>query len=206
MTITTHTHKVISEKIEVEVIKTIFHWYSTYKWEHYDISPNSHCLLRIYFFNNETEAVVIASELYSNDGNTDVYHGYPDLVKAAIGAIPVLGTILPQVIWTSHSGQFTAPLSWAESHQQDCFRRLAIQIDSTRDEVNVTETGILRKEEIVSLLKGANLEPAVEVLRQLQHDNKWGRGVVDEQQVKGCLELEEGIIEGKKRMKGLVGW
>lgn len=204
MTIATHTHKVICEKIEV--IKTIFHWHSPSKWENANLSPDCHCLLRIYLFNNETEAIVIASSLYSNKGSTNVSSGYRDLVKAAIASFPILGTISPQVIWLSHSGQFSVPLSWAESHQSDFFRRFAVQIDGDMEKVHVHETDVLTREQVVSLLKGTNLEPAVEVLRQLQHDNNWGRGVVDEWQVTACLELAEGIIEGKKREAGLVGW
>jgi hypothetical protein len=206
VTIATHVHKVISEKIEVEVIKTIFHWHSTYKWERANLSPDCHCLLRIYFFNNETEAVVIASELYSNDANTDVYSGYQDLVKAVTHNYPQIGTILRNTIWLSHSGQFSVPLSWAESHQRQCFIEFSVQLESNIESLKAEDVRYVELSEVVKLLKGVNLEPAVEVLMQLEHDNNWGRGVVDQQQVKGCLELEEGIIEGKKRTKGLVGW
>jgi hypothetical protein len=203
--IATQSSKVISEKIEVEVIKTIFHWHSTYKWEHYDISPNSHCLLRIYFLEEGREAVVIASHLYSNDENIDLYHGYPDLVKAAITAFPKLQQIASRITWLAHSGQFSVGYSWAESHQSNSYTHMDVKVETEGDLPKVKDLGDLKIQEVIKLLKGANLEPAVEVLRQLEHDN-WGRGPVDEEQVKGCWELEEGIIEGKKRMKGLIGW
>jgi hypothetical protein len=205
MTIAIPNRKVITEKIDVEVIKTIFHWHSTFKWEHYEISPNSHCLVRIYFLEEGQEAVVIASELYSNDNNIDLYHGYPDLVKDVIAAFLKLQGIGSHITWLAHSGQFSAPYSWAESHQSDSYTRLDVKQENETDLPKVEDLGTITGEEVIKLLKGANLEPAVEVLRQLQHDN-WGRGPVDEEQVKGCLELAAGIILGKKREKGLVGW
>jgi hypothetical protein len=205
MNIATPRQQVISEKIDIEITKTIFHWHSTYQWEHASLSPDCHCLLRIYWLQNQTQAVVIASELHSNKGNTDVDSGYPDLVKSVIASFPLLGTILPKTTWLSHSGQFSVPLSWAESHQRECSIEFAVQLEPNVESPLVEEVRYIEPGEVVKLLQGLSLEPVVEVLRQLQHDN-WGRGVVDEEQVKGCLELEEGIILGQERIKGLVGW
>jgi hypothetical protein len=203
VTIATHVHKVISEKIEV--IKTIFHWHSTFKWERANLSPDCHCLLRIFLVNDGTEAIVIASDLYSDRNSTGVYYGYTDLVKTVIAAMPQLETILPQTTWLSHSGQFSAPLSWADSHKTEAFERFSVTKEPNSPEIEVKELGCPGKQEVIQLLKGANLEPVVKVLQQLEHDNHWD-GIVDDKQVKLCLELEQGIILGEKRQAGLVGW
>ncbi|WP_181256820.1 hypothetical protein, partial [Merismopedia glauca] len=87
----------------------------------------------------------------------------------------------------------------------DSYTRMDVKIETEENLPKVKDVGYIKVEDVVKLLNGANLEPAVEVLRQLQHDN-WGRGAVDSEQVKGCLELAEGIIMAEKREKGLVGW
>ncbi len=151
-------------------------------------------------------AVVIASELYSNEKNIGVCSSYSDLASAVITLFPELQAILPQVVWLSHSGQFSVPMSWAESHQSECFRVRSLQFTNEYFASRSGKSRIIQKEEVIKILGGANLEHVVEVLQQLQHDNNWGPGIVDDFQVKACLELEQGIILGQKRMKGLVGW
>jgi hypothetical protein len=199
-------HKVITQRVDVEITKAIFHWHSSKESEYPSLSPDCHCLLRIYWLDNKSKAVVIASELYSNEKNIGVCSSYSDLASAVITLFPQLQFILPQVIWLSHSGQFSVPMSWAESHQRECFRQFSVQFDREQHKSEVDELEILPQKKVIKLLDGANLEHAVEVLQQLQHDNNWGRGIVDDFQVKACLELEQGIILGQKRTKGLVGW
>ena len=69
----------------------------------------------------------------------------------------------------------------------------------------VDELEIVKKERVIALLNQLPLEPATVVLKQLEHDNGWG-GVVDEEQIKACWELENGIVLGEVRNTGLVGW
>ncbi len=199
------TNKIITKKIEVEIIETIFHWYSTYEWKHADKSPHCHCLLRIYWLDNKSKAVIIASELYSNEDNTDIWTSYSELVTEIIKQFSQLKEIIDNITWLTHSGQFSVPFSWAESHQKDCFRKFSVQLNKEEQKIKIDELEIIKDEEVIKLLNGASLEPTVEILQQLQHDNGWG-GVVDENQVKGCLELAEGIILGQKRTAGLIGW
>jgi hypothetical protein len=199
------TSNTIVKKIDIEIIQTIFQWHSTYQSPNPSRSSDCHCLLRIYLLNGRARAVIIASELYSNEKNVGIYRGFGDLATEVIARWSELKSILTQITWIAHTGQFCYPLSWAESHHEDRFDLISLQFNEEGQAEDADEE-IIKKEKVIELLGGANLEPAVKVLQQLQHDNNWGRGIVDDFQVEACLELEQGIILGQKRMKGLVGW
>jgi hypothetical protein len=66
------TSKVITEKIDVEITKTIFHW-TTKPAANTNFSPNCHCLLRIFIYPNQNKAIVIASELFRKSLKTNIY-------------------------------------------------------------------------------------------------------------------------------------
>ncbi|MDJ0575462.1 MAG: hypothetical protein QNJ65_09895 [Xenococcaceae cyanobacterium MO_234.B1] len=204
MIITNQESPVITTQIDVNVTKTIFKWYSTYQWKNKNKSPHSHCLLRIYWLNNKNKAIVIASELYSNHTNTGVYRGYYDLASSVVKTFPQLKPILASTIWLTHSGQFSYPLSWAETGHENKFRQIFMEFDENGQTQRIESSQEIEIKEIITMLEGAYLEPGVEVLEQLKHDNGWN-GIVDTEQVQACQELEEGIVLGQKRVAGLVG-
>ncbi|MGB5634161.1 MAG: hypothetical protein WBM44_14380 [Waterburya sp.] len=106
----------------------------------------------------------------------------------------------------THSGQFSYPLSWSETFHRDQFDTISVTLNG-QNEVEVDEESEIEieAEQIKELLNQMPLEPAIEVLKQLEHDNGWG-GVVDDWQVKACWEQENGIVLGQIRETGLVGW
>ena len=197
--------KVINKQVNLSITQMIFSWDSTYEWANDYPSPHSHCLLRIYWLRNESKAVVIASSLFSNEDNTDVYSGYYDLAIKLIKEFPRLKSIVSSITWLAHSGQFSCPLTWAESHQKDRFTQMKLEFDESCQTCQLIDTQDIFSQDVIKMLDGAYLEPAIEILRQLEHDNNWG-GIVDERQVALCHELAAGIILGQKRTAGSVGW
>lgn len=70
---TSTTDKTITQSINVKITKCILQW-QTEPAEHYpQIGTNCHCLLRIYDFEAENRAVIIASSLWSNNGNRGIW-------------------------------------------------------------------------------------------------------------------------------------
>jgi hypothetical protein len=199
------TSKVITRKIEVEIIETIFHW-TTKPASNPNYSPNCHCLLRIFIYSNQNKAVIIASELFSNNSNIGVSSSYIDLAPKVIQDYPQLQQIA-NLIWLGHSGQFGQPLSWAHDLVKDSFYIVSLQFDSQGNAEEINDERYISKEQLRELLEGVSLEPAAIALLQLEHDNGWG-GIVDDKQVKACMELEQGIVwEGRQiKERGLVGW
>jgi hypothetical protein len=199
------TSKVITKKIEVEVIETIFYW-TTKPAANPSYSPNCHCLLRIFIYPNQNKAIVIASELFSNDSNIGVSPSYTDLAQKVIQDYPQLKQI-ENLIWLGHSGQFGTYLSWAHHSVKENFYIVSLQFNSQGNAEEIDDERYISTEQLRELLEGVSLEPAVITLKQLEHDNGWG-GIVDDEQVKACMELEQGIILGKKTdgVTPAVGW
>jgi hypothetical protein len=71
----------------------------------------------------------------------------------------------------------------------------------------VDEERYLSTEQLREILEGINLEPVSIVLKQLEHENGWD-GIVNDAQIKDCLELEQGIVWEGRQIKeiGLVGY
>lgn len=199
------TSKVITKKIEVEVIETIFHW-TTKPAPNPNYSPNCHCLLRIFIYPNQNKAIVIASELFSNDSNIGVSPSYTDLAQKVIQDYPQLKQI-ENLIWLGHSGQFGQPLSWAHSLVKESFYIVSIQFNDWNNAEEADDERYISTEQLQEFLEEINLSPVAITLKQLEHDNGWG-GVVNDSQVKACSELEQGILwEGRQiKERGLVGW
>lgn len=201
----TTARKLIIQSINVKIIKYIVHWQAKPLEQHSHIGTNCHCLVRIYDFEAENRAVVIASSLWSNDGNYDIWETYADLVTPTINLHPELTARLPNVDWIAHSGQFSYPLSWSETCHRDSFDIIPISFNERNQAEISGEEVPISIEQVEKLINFSPIEPAVKVLKQLEHDNGWG-GVVDEWQVKACWELENGIVLEQIRETGLVGW
>ena len=198
------TQKTITQSINVKITKCIIQWQAK-PAEHYpEIGTNCHCLLRIYDFEVENRAVVIASSLWSNHGNRGIGSDPDSLATAVVSKFPHLKPILSNSTWIAHSGQFSYEITWAETFHRERFREMSVALDDEYKLV-VDELEIVKKERVIALLNQLPLEPATVVLKQLEHDNGWG-GVVDEEQIKACWELENGIVLGEVRNTGLVGW
>jgi hypothetical protein len=199
------TSKVITRKIEVEIIETIFHW-TTEPVTNPNYSSNCHCLLRIFIYRNQNKSVIIASELFSNHSNIGVSSSYTNLAQKVIQDYSQLQQITNS-IWLGHSGQFSEPLSWAHDLVKDNFYIVSLQFNSQGNAEEMDDERYISTEQLRELLEGVSLEPAVITLKQLEHDNGWG-GIVDDFQVKACMELEQGIVwEGRQiKERGLIGW
>ncbi|MEM8832088.1 MAG: hypothetical protein AAGE96_22445 [Cyanobacteria bacterium P01_G01_bin.19] len=200
------TNKIITQSINVTVTKCILQW-QTQPAEHYpNIGTDCHCLLRIYDFETENRAVIIASSLWSNNGNRGIWSELNSFAQAIVDRFPQLKPILPNCTFITHSGQFSYQLTWAETFHHDHFDTISITLNE-REEVRVDEESetAIKVEQIREWLNQMPLEPVTEILKQLGHDNGWG-GVVDDWQIKACWELENGIVNGQVRETGLVGW
>ncbi|MGB5632438.1 MAG: hypothetical protein WBM86_06625 [Waterburya sp.] len=198
------TTKTITQSINVTVTKCILQW-QTQPAEHYpQIGTNCHCLLRIYNFETENRAVIIASSLWSNNGNRGIWSEPDSFAQAIVDRFPHLKPILPNCTFVTHSGQFSYQLTWAETFHRDHYREFSVALDES-DRLQVDELSILKQPQIRELVNQMLIEPATEVLKQLGHDNGWG-GVVDDEQIKACWELENGIVNGQVRETGLIGW
>lgn len=199
------TTKTITQSINVTVTKSIVSWQAEPTEQNTNLGTNCHCLVRIYDFQAEDRAVVIASSLWSNKGNYEIWETYNDLIHSLTAIFPQLKQRLPNVDWIAHSGQFSYPLSWSETFHRDRFDAIQISFDEN-DRAQISADEVEQScQQVAELINFLPLEPAVEVLRQLGHDNGWD-GIVDEQQVKACWELENGIVSGQVRETGLVGW
>lgn len=199
------TSKTITQSIDVKIIKSIVYWQAKPTEQYSHIGTDCHCLVRIYDFEAENRAVVIASSLWSNNGNYEIWETYDDLIGSIIHLYPQLSKRLPNINWIAQSGQFSYPLSWSETFHRDQFDTMSIFFDEgNRAQISADEVK-LSSERIGELINFLPLEPAVEVLKQLEHDNAW-EGIVDEEQVKACWELENGIVLGQIRETGLIGW
>lgn len=196
--------KTIVESIEVKITKCIFSW-QVLPAEHYpEISTDCHCLLRIYHFETENRAVILASSLWSNHDNRGIWSDLNCFAQAVIAQFPDLKPIIPNSNWITHSGQFSSELTWTQTLHRDRFREFSVAFND-EDRVDANELLILKQVEVRKLINQMPLEPATEVLKQLGHDNGWG-GVVNDEQIKACQELENGIVLGQKRETGSVGW
>ena len=198
------TTKTITQSINVTVTKCILQW-QTQPAKHYpNIGTDCHCLLRIYDFETENRAVIIASSLWSNNGNRGIWSELNSFAQAIVDRFPRLKPILPNCTFVTHSGQFSYQLTWAETFHRDHYREFSVALDRS-ERVVVNELSIVKQPQIRELVNQVPIEPATEVLKQLGHDNGWG-GVVDDEQIKACWELENGIVMGQVRETGLVGW
>lgn len=196
--------KTIIESVEVKITKCIFQW-QTSPAEHYpEIGTDCHCLLRIYHFEKKNRAVILASSLWSNHDNCGIWSDLNCFARAIVDRFPELKPMIPNVNWITHSGQFSYELTWAETCHRDKYREFSVTI-SDENRIEVDEMRILKQVEIAELIDRMPLESATEVLKQLEHDNGWG-GVIDDEQIKACRELENGIILGQERETGSVGW
>ena len=199
------TTKAITQSINVTITKSIISFSAQPAKRHAHIGTECHCLVRIYDFETENRAVVIASSLWSNKGNYEIWSTYNDLIHSVTTLFPQLKQRLPNIDWIAHSGQFSYPLSWSETFHRDQFDAIQISFDEN-DRAQISADEVKKSSlQVAKLINELPLEPAVEVLRQLGHDNGWG-GIVDEQQVKACWELAHGIVMGQVREIGLVGW
>ena len=198
------TSKTITQSISVKITKCILQW-QTQPAEHYpNIGVDCHCLLRIYDFEAENRAVVIASSLWSNSGNRGIWSELDSFAQAIVDRFPYLKPILPDCTFVTHSGQFSYQLTWSETFHRDHYRELSVALDKS-ERILVDELSIVKQPQIRELVNQMPIEPVTEVLKQLGHDNGWG-GVVDDEQIKACWELENGIVLGQVRETGLVGW
>lgn len=198
--------KTITQSLNVKITKCIFHW-QTEPAEHYpQIGTNCHCLLRIYDFEADNRAVIIASSLWSNHGNREIWSDLNSFVRAIVARFPHLKSILSNCTWITHSGQFSYPLSWSETFHRDHFDTVLVTLNS-QNEVEVDEESETEIEanQVKEFLNQMPIETVTEVLKQLEHDNGWG-GVVDDKQIRACWELENGIVLDRVRETGLVGW
>ena len=188
-----NTTKVITQSINVKIIKHILNWQAAPLEYHPQIGTKCHCLLRIYDFESQNRAVVIASSLWSNDGNYDIWETYANLIVPVVELYPKLANRLVNIDWIAHSGQFSYPLSWSETSHKDQFDLMSISFDE-RNEAKISadevEISLKQVEELINFMP---LESAAVVLQQLEHDNDWN-GIVDEHQVKACWELENDIV------------
>ncbi|MGB5634160.1 MAG: hypothetical protein WBM44_14375 [Waterburya sp.] len=66
------TSKTIVQSISVKITKCILEWQTQPAEHHPQIGTNCHCLLRIYDFESENRAVIIASSLWSNHSNRSI--------------------------------------------------------------------------------------------------------------------------------------
>jgi hypothetical protein len=113
--------KTIVESIEVKITKCIFPWQAL-PAEHYpEIGTDCHCLLRIYHFETENRAVILASSLWSNHDNRGIWSDLNCFAQAVIAQFPELKPIIPNSNWITHSGQFSYELTWAEIPHRDRF-------------------------------------------------------------------------------------
>ncbi len=200
------TEKTIAQTLNVKIIKCIFHWQTEPAVHHPQLGTNCHCLLRIYEFEAENRAVIIASSLWSNRGNREIWSDLNSFVRAIVARFPHLKALLTNSTWITHSGQFSYPLSWSETFHRDCFDTVSVALNSQNeievDEESETEIEANRVKEFLNQMA---IESVTEVLKQLKHDNGWG-GVVDDRQIKACWELENGIVLDSVRETGSVGW
>lgn len=196
--------KTIVESIQVEITKCIFSWQAL-PAEHYpEIGTDCHCLLRIYHFETENRAVILASSLWSNHDNRGIWSDLNCFAQAVIAQFPDLKPIIPNSNWITHSGQFSYELTWTQTLHRDRFREFSVAFND-KDLVDTDELLILKQVEVRELIDQMPLEPVTEVLKQLGHDNGWG-GVVNDEQIKACGELENGIVLGQERETGSIGW
>jgi len=200
------SNKTITQSINVKITKCIFQW-ETPAAEYYpEIGTNCHCLLRIYEFESENRAVIIASSLWSNHNNRGIWSDLDCFVKAVVDRFPHLSEILPNSTWITHSGQFSYEITWAETFHRDNFDTWLVSLNNYGEvEVDEESETKIKLDSLREFLNQLPIEAATEVLKQLEHDNGWG-GKVDDEQIKACWELENGIVLGQVRETGLVGW
>ena len=192
--------------INVRITKEIFHWQGKVIEQSPTVPIDAHCLLRTYVFprtaDKPTKIVIIASELFSNDLNISFYNDFTTFVKAVLQhKPPVFTKCLSNIIWITNAGQFSYPLSWSETHHKDEFAlESVVQQDK---QIFTHREKRIDKQTTTQILNGLILEPAVEVLKQLKHNNAWD-GIVNDFQVQACHELEMGIVLGEVTNQGGV--
>ncbi len=155
-----------------KIIKTIFHWSASCETSDKTFSPHAHCLLRIFFNLSQQQAVVIASQLNSNQGNTGIYYGFIDLVNQVLNDFSFLKILLPNVIWLTQYGAFSRPRSFENLKLQDEFSQEYLNFNSLGQATEIYTEQVLTQAQVKELLGSAPLEPVDELLAELGHDNQ----------------------------------
>ncbi len=184
---TLKNNKIITSTADgIKTIKTIFYWEANWP-EHWDETKrhsHSHCLLRIYVDVKANRAVVIASELYSNEPNIGISVDFEGLVKAVVEEFgATLGMSLSQVIWIQHYGRFGAPRSYENLNNRESFYQIKLpvvgeEITGELEETYLFSTGVQE------LIGWTNIEPVEKVLLQLDAASlsEWTAVYVEETQ------------------------
>ena len=184
--------------INTRITKEIFYWKAKPIEQSPEVSTDSHCLLRTYIFpetaDKPPKIVIIASELFSNEYNVSAGFNFATFVEAVLKhKTPIFTKCLSSIVWITHYGQFGYPLSWSETHHKDEF--YLENVSQQENQIVTSDGEDINSQKVSQILNGLILEPVVEVLRQLKHDNGWD-GVVNDFQVQACHELKMGIVLG----------
>jgi hypothetical protein len=97
----------------------VFEWQAECSWHPLPLRSTpepttSHCLLRIYLNTTEKKALVLASELHSNEQNISLTLGYSSLARAINECFSDEFSHLTEVLWLAHYGEFSVPHSYCE--------------------------------------------------------------------------------------------
>lgn len=167
--ILTENKIVISTANGIKTLKTIFSWEANWL-EHWDESKRhsySHCLLRIYVDPAANRAVVIASELYSNDLNIGIGYDFEGLARAIVRQFGLeVGIPLSQTVWIKHYGRFSEPRSYENLGIRDRFSKIDLTWNGKELEGKGKET-VFRIALVQELIGWINLEPVEKVLVEL---------------------------------------
>ncbi len=160
----------------IKIIKTIFHWHSNYQYKYHVSSQDCHCLLRIYINESKKRTIVIMSELHSNRDAIDIDDGIADLIKSIILKFPSILGCSPNIIWLTHYGSFSEPLSYTTVHIKDEFSQKFFA--PYPDDPSIPTSSVVLSEKQLKKLLGDNcfesiqLEPTAQVLEELGHNNQ----------------------------------
>ncbi len=160
----------------IKIIQTILHWHSNYQYEHHKSSQNCHCLLRLYINESKKRAIVIMSELHSNRNAIDIDDGIIDLMKTIIIKFPFILNCSPNIVWLTHYGRFSEPLSYTTLNIKDEFSQKFLRPSPVTPNIP-TSSKVLSQNQLRELLddnyfKSIQLEPIEKVLTELGHDNE----------------------------------
>lgn len=162
------TKIITSTESGIKTIKTIFNWNAHWSahWDEAKRFSHSHCLVRVYTELAADRAVVIASELYSNNTNIGISQDFEGLAQAISNKFASFIRIpLSQVLWLKHYGRFSTPRSFENLDTRDQFSKMNLSWNEFVLEGEGQETVVYG--EISDLTNWINLEPVEKVLIEL---------------------------------------
>ncbi len=154
-------------------VKTVFSWDSSSKAERGKLySSHSHCLLRLFVDKEHQKAVVIASELATNQNNISVLSGVEDLIASVFKHYPQVQNAVPNITWIIHFGIF----SFASANNREMEVNNEVYVQVNFDSINVafpfkvSHIKVIPVVQIADLIKPITLKSVVEELEELQFE------------------------------------